>query len=656
MGILGISSSRNDPPRQWWLAATGATGVGAYVLPSSAPWFVVLNIFALVLLVTAPSGQSRRMIGTGFGIVATLLVLNGTLSAPLAVTFLTAAALAADHNGRGAFAAALLLMQMSTTATLQEILSAELFKYHIETGGPAIIATIFLLSAYPCRVGWLAPSLLLVMLLSWMADSTSLSPMAAMILAGSPIVFVSGLLAIAPPPSVRRQWLPFALLLGFISTWMGTPPAARGGIFVLLPNSTAKYEETYFQNYIDALQFAGIKASLTTKPDSVPEGATLLLPWLTEALPDEGEIKRLARERKWTVILGGEHSNMGGVAERVEHIVGLPALRHDLTTPPGNSDQSGQLRILGIQAWPFQAILNRGASVTAFKLSHKVLLSGDGWWAEPDIGEWLWAGDYVWQRGDRRGRLGLAVAIDDGEGRFIIVGDNSPLMNRQVIADPRPLLGLLDLATLWPTFGLDMFLALVGLLATSHFAHKTFRSRPTSWIPASLVAGSILTIGLSTHPSQTWKATYVAETGFDSRNFNITLAEEPRIWKSGWALRRFQYPVSGILDLTEQCEAAFLLVDSGVTFGDISLRDCRRLGSLSTDEGATLMDAQVCAVKGNATILLGDASGAAAIGMTSGNRRAIVILDVAFLSQLAPTGNREWLLRQMEKSAEICPH
>jgi hypothetical protein len=76
--------------------------------------------------------------------------------------------------------------------------------------------------------------------------------------------------------------------------------------------------------------------------------------------------------------------------------------------------------VLDVRAWSHEAILNRGASVQVSSLWDKVLLSGDGWWAERDLGEWLWVGDYVWQKGDRAGRLALSIAFDDGASRWVI--------------------------------------------------------------------------------------------------------------------------------------------------------------------------------------------------------------------------------------------
>ena len=103
----------------------------------------------------------------------------------------------------------------------------------------------------------------------------------------------------------------------------------------------------------------------------------------------------------------------------------------------------------------------------------RILLAGDGWWAEPDIGEWLWVGDYIWRKGERAGRVTLAAAIEIGGARWVILGDNSPLLNSQLYADPRAAVRIVEMATLWPSFAKDIFgcpvcfCSFLGLLETA---------------------------------------------------------------------------------------------------------------------------------------------------------------------------------------------
>jgi len=387
-------------------------------------------------------------------------------------------------------------------------------------------------------------------------------------------------------------------------------------------------------NYIEALQFAGVEAKRARFPEDVPPGATVLLPWLTAALPDELRFGDLARQRRWTVIAAGDHTNLGEVATRIEAMAGREILRRDLTAPPGNTDESGPLRMPALLAWPHETILNRGASVAITSLADKVLLQGDGWWEELDIKEWLWVGDYVWRRGERAGRLTLATVSDIGGARWIILGDNSHFVNRQLIADPRGAIRVLRAASLWPAFLQDLILTTFAIAVATGFAHVL-----------ALLPFAGLAVSLTQESSQAWRDIYVRESGFDERNFNKALVENPAPFAAG-RLIRMKSPVSGTAPLPSGPATVFLLVDGSAEIGGVRLDRCHRLGSLSTSEGPYLMDAQACRVQGNARVLIGMEAAAAAISVSVHGSDAIIILDSAFFVQEAPEVNSEWLLRQ----------
>jgi hypothetical protein len=139
----------------------------------------------------------------------------------------------------------------------------------------------------------------------------------------------------------------------------------------------------------------------------------------------------------------------------------------------------------------------------------------------------------------------------------------------------------------------------------------------------------------------------VGESGFNERNFNVSLAEEPKLWNSGWVIRRTRKPVKGRVGLNSPREVLFLLVDDEVVIGSARLHGCHRLGSLPEEGGTVLMDAQACAVDGDAEILLGNRDSAAALAIREGDKTVIVVLDTAFLSQNAPIENRNSILRWM---------
>eukprot|EP01036_Dinobryon_divergens_P036903 gene36903-48142_t len=198
-------------------------------------------------------------------------------------------------------------------------------------------------------------------------------------------------------------------------------------------------------------------------PDLLGPPAPTTEEWVTGGFtPNWHQLLKLALEREWTVLMVGEHNNMGGVSDKIIEITGTPYLRNDLSVPYRNTDNSGIMRSSDIRAWYAEAMLNRGASVEVFSPLNRVLLSGDGWWAEPDIDEWLWVGDYDWQPKDRHGRLAMALTATEKNTTWVILGDTGPFINQQLVSDPRPALRIIELATLWPTFFRDISLILIA--------------------------------------------------------------------------------------------------------------------------------------------------------------------------------------------------
>ena len=339
-----------------------------------------------------------------------------------------------------------------------------------------------------------------------------------------------------------------------------------------MPEAPDAFEAKFFRNYLEALGFAGIEAKRAARPEDVSPGSLLLLPWLTSPFTTEARdplakrIGELARERRWTVVVAGEHTDMGGAAARLEAMAGRPILRRDLTVPPGNIDDSGPLHVSDLRAWPHEAILNRGASVRVGSLANRVLMAGDGWWAEPDIGEWLWVGDYVWRPGDRAGRLALAASYDIDGARWVVIGDNSPLVNSQLFADPRPTIRLLEMATLWPAFLRDIAIAALTFLLCLWFTTPKWRSRSPFMVVGSVAAFAAVASSVSSGESIGWQDAYIGESGFDERNFNVALAENPALVDSR-RLIRVKRPVSGSVALPEGDSLVFMLVDGTAEVG-----------------------------------------------------------------------------------------
>ena len=551
-----------------------------------------------------------------------------------------------------------LAMNPSLAATMQGFVAAGLHSAGLEAAGPALMAIAVLWLARPRFAHYAVGAGTASMFLAWVTTRLLPYPEAVMAAAAVPACGLTAFMARCDPP-IRRTMpsmaVAAALLAGLLS-WTLTPPRTFKETYVLMPEAPDVFEAQFFRHYTEALDFAGVKAKQVMRPEDVPPGSLLLLPWTTSPFTDEQgdpvtqRIGKLSRERRWTIVVGGEHNDMGGVATRIEAMSGRPILRGDLTVPPGNADTSGPLHVSDFRAWPHEAILNRGASVRLGSVIDRVLLSGDGWWAEPDMGEWLWVGDYVWHPGERAGRLILASSSDSDGARWIILGDNSPLINKQLYADPRPMIRLLELATLWPAFLKD-----IVLTALSIFLYLLFAAPKRLSLLPFMAVGSVAALALAavaipaaSLPSIGWRDAYVGESGFDERNFNSVLAENPAL-VDGRRLIRMEVPVSGSVPLPEGDSLIFMLVDGTAEIGGVKLSGCRRLGSLSTTEGPYLMDAQACRVDGSGRVLIGTREGAAAIAVTSGLGKALVILDAVFLAQKAPDTNTKWLLKEIER-------
>ena len=205
------------------------------------------------------------------------------------------------------------------------------------------------------------------------------------------------------------------------------------------------------------------------------------------------------------------------------------------------------------------------------------------------------------------------------------------------------------MATLWPSFLRDIFIiGAVGLLLLSVSVVK-WRTKIPLFVVGSGAAIALLTILFPAWRgySLAWQDGYVGETGFDVRNFNVALADTPALI-GGRRLIRIKEPVSGPVSLPHDDSLMFILVDGTAEIGGVRLSHCRRLGSLSTNEGPYLMDAQACRVDGNAEVLLGSQNSAAAIRISRDGATTLIVLDEAFLGQNAPKVNQEWLLNILE--------
>ncbi len=608
-------------------------GISAFVFPEQAPWSLLAPLLVAITLVNGATGRSRLIAL----LVSTSLfigVAGGVLSASFVTAALAAVAIA-PHNRL--LALAVLGLQTSYAASIEAITANHLFAWHLEAAAPALLCGGLLLAVQPRHSWWRTALALFPLPLVWATQKIGLFPYGQLAVAGLP----SMALALLTPGDERPalKGVPAGAAVGVLALgaigWVMTPPKMPNASYVLLPGVTNSPDARFFRNYQEALKFAGLAAKVVETAEEIPAGSLVLLPWLTapeqrEGAPAFERLRELSIERGWLVVMVGEHTDMAGVVTRVKAIAGQPYLRNDLSVPLGNTDDSGQMRTADIRAWYPEAMLNRGASVDVWSPLNRVLLSGDGWWAEPDIGEWLWVGDYIWQSSDRHGRLVMAATADEGRARWVILGDTGPFINQQLVSDPRPAARILELASLWPLFLRD-----VGLVIVAAVIAFGLPAAALIGTVGLVVAGSIIPIASNDGP---WHSVWRHESGFDERNFNQSLLESPQLLTTEWKLVRPKGKLSGQLPAPEKQTVMFGLVDGELSIGDTRLSNCKRLGSLSTD-GILLMDAQACKVVGDAEVLVGDNDEAAIVKVGS----LLLVLDQNFLGQKSPPSNRSWL-------------
>ena len=619
-----------------------AVGCAGYALPLLGPWPLFLFLGLGIAGWFYQSSREARFMWFLAAGVGAVLILTGYLSAPLGTSLCAAILLAQSGYLHGA--AKLLILNVTLVATIEALAANFLHGALLECLAPALITAVL----FSWGRGFRLAPLLVAMVGSLALAQVGMrfeDPVLAMTLAAIPASTYAALRVSRQEPGRDTQsTLACAAVAGAaLLLWACAPPRTPLRSFVLLPDAPTANEAHYFSNYAQLLSAIGVKVELAARPEEIPEKSLVLMPWMTSPFSSADKsylqtVARLANSLKWTVVLAGEHNNYGGVQDRVSNLLSHSGLRKDLTVPPGNLDVSGPLRAADIRGWPHRAILNRGASVEVKTVFDRVLLAGDGWWSEPDIGEWLWTGDYVWQRGDRAGRLVLASATDIGAARYVIVGDNSFLMNSQVVADPRPLLRLLSLSTLWPALTLDLLVltAVALILFRPFFRH--LRSTAETYVLAAVCIVVAAQAVVSAKPGAAWYDIYVSELGFAESNFNETLARHPDLLDIA-TVKRASGPLTGAIDSPAVKTVIFAHIDGAVRIGDVRIDDCYRLGSLKSSQGPYLMDAQACSIHGDARPVIGSKEEAAAVEI--GN--LLLVLDTKFLSQRAPDENALWL-------------
>jgi len=632
-----------------------AGGIAAWVMPLHGLLAIIPSIFVCIALYLAVSTGVINRLGFIISIVCLLAGLGGVVAPTLPASLIGASLLMSRRLGRNeALALLILALHFSYALTIESIIADFLAQYNLEAAGATVVLLIGMAIIYYNAIVFIIVGFACTICCAYILRYYNCNPDWEMgIIAAQALITVSAFLCIRNRGSLRAA---FVLYLLIALPWINAIPNFHTPrhVSIILPDWSEDPDFRHFRGMAEALRHAGLSVSEPKDINEVGEHSYVILPWLSVPLRSDeaafiAQFRRLASERRWTVIMFGEHDGMGNADTRAAQFAQRPIFRRDQTVPPGNGDTSGPAHIAAIRAWPQWSIFNRGATTHSSALSARVLISVDGWWSDRDIQEWLWTGDYRWRPGDRAGRLSLAHSISDHRGAtWVGVGDTSPILTRQIIADPRPLLHLLDLASLIPAALHDLALFMVAICLTC--LYRRDRSVIARFLArvAPIVGLAAATCGIllpTRFDHGFWRDHYLGEGGFEPSNFAAGLASEPSLLSTGWRFSRSATSVSGRLVRPREPTVSFLTIHDEARAGDVKFSRCRRLGGLDADNnGPRLMNAQACNIDGNGDVLVGDPSAAAVVQINDAGSPWIIVLDQGFLAENAPSANAEWLL------------
>lgn len=614
-------------------------GLCSYLLPSTNLIYLLLVILTVIVGLLVLDKKSFKSWWLLITLLGCYLILNTILAIPIFLIFSVSILLVYINRRLDYSIMLILILHMSFTQTLETLISQYLLKYNLEPLGPSLIAFILIFMFNYKKVAPAFCIFLLIVLASKLIQYYS--PITGMVIISLPILLYAILINILRDRK-ENLYKEFLIMGLFLSIWFLHPPKNVEKIYVLFPNINNTYESKYFENYSKALKFANINVIETKSFKNIPSDSTILIPWVSDKIENYKKINQFSKEMNWTLILGGEHTNYNNIKFLINEITGYDLLSDDLTTPVDNSDYSGRLKSNSLYHIPLKSIINRGASVQIPSFKSVVLLTADGWWAEPNINEWLWVGDYSWEYGDRRGRLPMAVHASNNNANYIVIGDNSLFVNSHLISNNDVIKCFINLSTLWPIFITDIIISffILFLLLSKVMINKNFQINIVFILSLYLICYILY----PNEKSKEWKNYYIGEDSFDVKNFNKKFAKNPELWDSGYSVKRFKNSKDGVIHLESEKSVLFLEIDNELNIGDVRLSNCKRLGNLDLDD-VFIVDGQVCKVEGkNYKILLGNKEAAVIISVKEEDKQSIILLDKGFLSEKAPDKNVRWLI------------
>lgn len=643
---------------KFWPVMALLTVLAAVLLPISGDYYILVIALSLISLVMSSECNTKKLFVSVLGTLVFVGILIGFLQPDISIAILTAllAPFLFQNNLYVLIANTILLYKISFFTSISFFISSSIPYSFGPLIAPLIVFVIVLTITIPnkCITNLLA--LLISCIIAYLVTIMDVEPKMAQTVVFVPIAIVMWLI-LNNIHSISSKSKYVIILVGLFAllTWLNDLPYSPSEIVLILPELSDNPESEYFRQIPKVLGFVGItsKQIEIAEIDNLQDKSLIIFPWTTKKIFSQSNwetFKKKAIEKKFIVLLAAEHTNLGDNANRLNQLTRAVKINDDTTIPPGNTDFSGHLRTGNFIPFPYNSVLNRGASLSIYNPLADVLLAGDGWFADSPnhFDSVSGIGDYTLSFNEKRGQIILAASINNG-ARWIFIGDNSMFINRMLISNPKTFTWLISNVSLWQIFLCDLSILLT--ISFSLFFYPILNYRVNSTL---LVSGAFLTVTtlilisflMTPDMSSQWKGTNIGQGAFDEQNFNNNLVD--------WVLqtdekRPYIYRHKNSIDPNKigkagRAEVHFGLIRDETILGDVKVSNCHRLGQTNLNN-VKLMDAQSCKIDGPAKVLIGSKDNAAAFSFTQNNNSIYIILDKAFLINDHNTSkNLAWLI------------
>jgi hypothetical protein len=443
-----------------------------------------------------------------------------------------------------------------------------------------------------------------------------------------------------------------------IFIWTSSTRIDLERIVVWIPPSIEKYESQFFNNYSNTLNLAGIKTKQVSDISEIKKNSFVIVPWGTAPGVEKFllELKKSSVGNSLTVLIGGEHTNYSGFADKLNPLFdGALHFNNTTTIPPKNANHMGALWTSSVLQFPFDATINRGSSLSISSLKAFPILIAKSIFSDSGPSEFndFWVGDFLLGHSDPRGWTLLMAAYKNGP-LWILTGDNSFLMNRYLLPNPTPVVHTILLATLIPMLLLQLWILMAIGIWGFHSRLRNIslkKSLVIYFLPILLLAIIALMSKYQALPNDGLNKTLFENLtyfGGDERSSAVAIsAISKTIDESKKRLFVYEkYMTAKDIGNSGLVEIHIGHIKNGLMFNGVKIDNCG-ISSYTNlvDPKINLLEAQYCRVTGDAKIIVGDMNQASVIEINS-TPPVTLILDKYFLSGSPPVdANIHYLLK-----------